>query len=331
MKNILVTGAAGNIGSALTLALCKRRKYFVLAVDDLSTGNISKLPPPTTEDYRFIKADINNNSELSAIFLKYGFHYVFHFAAIVGVERTLANPLAVLNDVQGIQNVLNLSKNTEVERVFFSSSSEVYGEPVTLPQNEETTPLNSRLPYAIVKNIGEAYYKSYYSEHGLNYTIFRFFNTYGPNQSEDFVVPKFLRLAMKNQPITIYGDGLQTRTFCYVDDNIDTIIRILEEGHFMNEVVNIGSDVETSILDLAKLIISITGSSSQVVHLPALKEGDMTRRHPDITKMRMALKRELTTLEDGIRLLIHGWSERNRLEQLDKQTYIRLNAQSRKN
>jgi len=311
MKKILITGAAGNIGSALTLALCERKKYFVLGVDNLSTGSILKLPPQTTENFRFIKADVNNYSDISLIFLRYGFDFVFHFAAVVGVERTLANPLLVLNDVRGIKNVLNLSKNVGVERVFYSSSSEVYGEPVSLPQNEETTPLNSRLPYAIVKNIGEAYFRSYFAEHGLDYTIFRLFNTYGPNQSEDFVIPKFLESALRNDPIPVYGDGLQTRTFCYVDDTVEPMIACLEGDYFINDVVNIGSDIEINILELARLIIKLTGSSSQIVHLPALKEGDMTRRKPDITKMRGVLKRELVTLEEGIKRLLISKTARN--------------------
>jgi UDP-glucuronate decarboxylase len=304
MKRILITGACGNIGSALTSALCQKSKYFVVAVDNLSTGSLAKLPNPKPANFHFIKADVNDFREISTIFLNYKFDYVFHFAAVVGVQRTLANPLLVLNDVEGIKNILVLSKNCGVQRVFYSSSSEVYGEPVSLPQNEETTPLNSRLPYAIVKNIGEAYFKSYFAEHGLRYTIFRFFNTYGPNQSEDFVIPRFIELALINEPITVYGDGLQTRTFCYVDDNVETLIACMEENHFVNDVLNVGSDVERSILELARLIIKLTGSSSEILHLPALKEGDMTRRNPDIKKMKGVLKRELVTLEDGIKQLL---------------------------
>lgn len=183
----------------------------------------------------------------------------------------------------------------------------MYGEPVSIPQYEETTPLNSRLPYAVVKNIGESYCKSYQTEHKLSYTIFRFFNTYGPNQSEDFVVPRFIKAALKNQPITIYGDGSQTRTFCYVDDNTDTMVKCLEQGAYINNVLNIGSDVEHRILDLAKLIVKLTGSESRILHLLRLSEGDMTRRKPDISKMRSLLNRELITVEDGIMRLIHHY------------------------
>jgi len=203
---------------------------------------------------------------------------------------------------------LNLSKSSNVKRVIFSSSSEVYGEPVELPQNELTTPLNSRVPYAVVKNIGEAYLKSYKKEFDLDYTIFRFFNTYGPKQSRDFVMSRFISLALKDQNISIYGDGSQTRTFCYIDDNIDAcynnFIKSITEKKPVNDIINIGNDVEISILDLAKKIIEITGSKSKIVHRPPLPEGDMQRRLPDITKMKKLLKRDLLPLEEGIKKIL---------------------------
>jgi UDP-glucose 4-epimerase len=180
----------------------------------------------------------------------------------------------------------------------------VYGEPVEFPQNEKTTPLNSRLPYAVVKNVGEAFLRSYKQEFDLDYTIFRFFNTYGLKQSRDFVVSRFLRLAMKNEPLTIYGDGSQTRTFCYIDDNVDACFNALVENKSVNDVVNIGGDKEVPVLELAKQIISITGSSSKIEHLPALPEGDMTRRLPDTSKMKELLKRELLPLSEGIRAIV---------------------------
>jgi UDP-glucose 4-epimerase len=228
------------------------------------------------------------------------FDYVFHYAAVVGVKRTLNNPLWVLNDIKGIENILNLSKNTGVKRVFFSSSSEVYGEPFEHPQNENTTPLNSKLPYAVVKNVAEAYIRSFQKEFGLEYTIFRFFNTYGPKQSKDFVVKKFIKLAIQNENITIYGDGLQTRTFCFIDDNIEACATCLFENKFINDTLNIGSDIEITIKDLAELIIKVTKSASKIKFLPALEEGDMTRRKPDISKMKTLLKKDFTSLENGI-------------------------------
>jgi UDP-glucuronate decarboxylase len=304
MTKILITGGAGNVGGALARKLVENPNYFVVIVDDLSTGSTSKLPSKEFSNWSFVNCDVNNYTSISEIMLTNHFDYVFHYAAVVGVQRTQDNPIMVLNDIEGIKNVLQLSKNSSVKRVFFSSSSEVYGEPVELPQNEETTPLNSRVPYAIVKNVGESFFKSYFKSYDLPYTIFRFFNTYGPNQSEDFVIAKFLKAALKGEDITIYGDGLQTRTFCYVDDNINTCIKILEDNLMLNDVINIGGAIEFTIKDVAQLIIDRTKSSSNIVHLPALKEGDMTRRMPDNSKMIKILQKDLIPLNQGIDLML---------------------------
>ncbi len=305
MNTILVTGGAGNVGGSLAKKLVTNPDNFVVVMDDLSTGNAGKLPDTSRyPNFKFIKGDVNSLSDISAVILRYGFDYIFHYAAVVGVKRTLDNPARVLNDIQGIKNVLEVAKNTGVKRVFFSSSSEVYGEPVEFPQNEHTTPLNSKLPYAIVKNVGEAFLKSYKQEYDLDFTIFRFFNTYGPDQSTDFVISKFIDLAQAGKPITLYGDGLQTRTFCYIDDNIDATTNALYENKFVNDVVNIGSDFETTIKELAQLIIKETNSTSEIIHLPPLPEGDMTRRKPDIGKMKQLLSRELTPVTEGVRRIL---------------------------
>lgn len=304
MKKILVTGGAGNIGGALVSALINSGRYKVTVVDDLSTGSLSKIPTRETANFDFIKSNVNRLGEISPIMLSHQFDYVFHFAAVVGVERTQQNPVAVLNDIEGFKNILSLSKSSSVKRVFFSSSSEVYGEPVELPQHEHRTPLNSRVPYAVVKNVGECFFRSYYQEYGLSYTIFRFFNTYGPKQSTDFVISRFLAAALKNQPITIYGDGTQTRTFTYVDDTVETCIKCFESELVLNDVINIGSDKLITIKSLAELIIDITGSKSKITYLPPLKEGDMTRRQPDNQRMREILGRDLLPVEDGIKRMI---------------------------
>ena len=296
------------MGGSLASRLVSDPENYVVVVDDLTTGERSKLPVSTTDNYRFVKLDVNKYEGLAALMTSVDFDYVFHYAALVGVQRTLDNPLSVLADIDGIRNVLELSKNTGVKRVFYSSSSEVYGEPFEIPQNEETTPLNSRLPYAIVKNVGESYLKSYYREFGLEYTIFRFFNTYGPNQSEDFVLPKFLRSAIAGAPITVYGEGAQTRTFCYIDDNIDTTIRCLYEDYCINETVNVGSDDEMSILELAERVIDRIGSKSTIKRLPALTEGDMMRRCPDNSRMREILGRPLLSLDEGLSKMIESYS-----------------------
>jgi len=306
MNNTLITGAAGNVGSAL-VAFLLDKGHHVVAVDNLSTGSLDKLPFQTHPHFIFIKADVNEYTQLSEIMLSRSFDYVFHYAALVGVQRTLDRPIDVLKDIDGIKNILELSKNTGVKKIVYSSSSEVYGEPVSLPQIENETPLNSKLPYAVVKNLGEAYLRSYHQEYGLEYNIFRFFNTYGPQQSVDFVIPKLLKQALDNEPITIYGDGSQSRTFCYIDDNIEACYKIFEDANFNNDVYNIGSDRIYTIKELVSVILQVTSSSSKVIHLPALKEGDMTRRQPDISKMKSVLNRDLIPLKDGIRKLINHY------------------------
>jgi len=299
---ILITGGAGFVPSSLADALLKRSDIEIVLVDNFLTGRKENIPVNTL--CRFIKCDVNDYNDIAPVFLSFGFDYVYHYAAVVGVKRTLDNPVMVLADINGIRNVLDLSKNTGVKRVFFSSSSEVYGEPVHLPQHEHTTPLNSRLPYAVVKNVGESFCRSYQQEFGLDFTIFRFFNTYGPKQSPDFVVSRFLNAAMDNKDITIYGDGLQTRTFCYIDDNAEACINAQIDDQFINDVVNIGNDKAVTIVELANTIIKLTDSKSKIIHLPPLPEGDMTRRQPDIDNMNKLLKRDLISLEDGLTKII---------------------------
>lgn len=304
MRKILVTGGAGFIASSVAKKLIEDPDNFVVIVDNLLTGRMDRLPSPEKKNWRFVKCDVNDINDITPLMVSQTFDYVFHYAAVVGVQRTLENPVMVLNDIDGIKNVLSLCKNTGVKRVFYASSSEVYGEPTTLPQNEYTTPLNSRLPYAVVKNIGEAFCKSYKLEYGLDFTIFRFFNTYGPQQSTDFVMSRFIKMALNNKDITIYGDGTQSRTFCFVEDNIMATTNCLFKDMYLNDIVNIGSDVEVQIKDLAQLIIDVTGSKSKLVHLPPLEEGDMKRRVPDISKMKSLMDRDIISMEEGIKRVI---------------------------
>lgn len=315
--HILITGGAGNIGSSLARKLCENPDYKIIIVDNLSTGSEHKVPKSAHNNVIFIKADCNNYQDIARVFYQFPIEYVFHFAAVVGVKRTQDHPLKVLNDIKGIEYILELSKVASVKKFFFSSSSEIYGEPVEIPQREHSTPLNSRIPYAVVKNVAENYCRAYYKEYKLRYTIFRFFNTYGPYQTTDFVIPKFLVAALSNQPITIYGDGSQTRTFTYIDDNVDTMIKIFENDLLDNDVINIGNDEVISIVELAKTILKITHSKSEIVFLPPLKEGDMTRRMPDNSKMKSILNRPLISIEQGIRLL------------LSNQEFLQLNSISK--
>lgn len=305
MRKILVTGGAGFIGSCLAEKLVEDPDNYVVVVDSYLTGskeNTAKFQDKI--NCKCIRCDVNNLHDLSQVMVSYSFDFVFHYAAVVGVQRTLNNPIKVLQDIEGIRNILYLSKNTGVHRVYYSSSSEVYGEPVEFPQNELTTPLNSRLPYAVVKNVGEAFCRSFQREYGLPFTIFRFFNTYGPRQSEDFVMSRFIKAALANETITIYGDGSQTRTFCYISDNQEAVLKIFYENLHVNDVVNIGNDKETSIKELAELVVKITNSKSQLRYGKPLSEGDMRRRKPDISKMKALLNRDLIPLEEGIRKVI---------------------------
>nr|WP_294861454.1 NAD-dependent epimerase/dehydratase family protein [uncultured Fluviicola sp.] len=303
-KNILITGGAGFIPSSLADRLLQNPDYFVVLVDNFLTGKKENIPQH--ENCKFIHGDVNNFDDIAPVFSLYNFDYVFHYAAVVGVKRTLENPIRVLDDIYGIRNILDLSKRTGVKRVFYASSSEVYGEPVHLPQHETITPLNSRLPYAVVKNVGESYFRSYQQEYGLDYTIFRFFNTYGPKQSTDFVMSRFIRLALADQDIPVYGDGSQTRTFCYIEDHLDACVKAMQSDLVINDVANIGNGKIVTIMELAELIIQLTNSKSRIVHLPPLEEGDMTRRQPDIEKMNALLGKPFTSLEDGIRNILNN-------------------------
>ena len=302
--HILVTGGAGFVGSGLVEELIKDENNYVVVVDNLQTGSKSKLPISSNNNLKFIQCNVNSEEEITSVFHTFSFDYVFHYAAMVGVQRTLNNPVKVLEDISGIKHILKLSKNTGVKRVIYSSSSEVYGEPVEFPQHEETTPLNSKLPYAIVKNVGEAFLKSYSQEYDLDYTIFRFFNTYGPKQSKDFVISKFINLALNNEDITIYGEGHQTRTFCFIENNVNACVKAAFSEEGKNRTINIGNNLETTILELANLIIKLTNSKSQIKHFPPLADGDMTRRSPDITIMKKLLTSDLIPLEEGLKKML---------------------------
>lgn len=284
-QTVLITGGAGFIGSNLARKLLGLG-FEVIIFDNFQTGkkeNIKNIVD--NPKCKLVMGNVNNEHEIAPVFLKNRIDYVFHYAACVGVERTLNNPLQVLADIEGIRNILFLSSVSRIKRFFYSSSSEVYGESTSFPQNESVTPLNSRLPYAVVKNVGEVYIKTYQKEYGLDHTIFRFFNTYGPHQSDNFVMSKFIRQAMEGRDITIYGDGTQTRTFIYVDDNIEATSRAIFCQKCQNQVINIGNNMETTITVLAEEIIRVLGSKSKIRYLPPLKEGDMSRRLPDISMM----------------------------------------------
>jgi UDP-glucuronate decarboxylase len=307
MIKVLITGGAGHIGSSLAMDLIQTGRYHVTILDNLSTGSAENLPDALPGTWRFAEGDVNVYNQLAPVMEEGRFDYVFHYAAMVGVQRTTQNPLAVMEDLEGLKYITRLCAATGVKRIFFSSSSEVYGEPVHIPQHEDHTPLNARLPYALVKSIGEAWLRSYFQEQSLPYTILRFFNTYGPRQTSDFVLSRFIRAALDHDPIFINGDGMQTRTFLHVDDNTYFTRYILENNLFVNDTVNVGSEKEITIAALAKIVKQVTASESAIVYRPALKQGDMMRRCPDNTKMLQCFNRPLISLEAGIKKLLQEW------------------------
>jgi UDP-glucuronate decarboxylase len=300
-KSVLITGGAGFIGSHLAGKLLNLG-YKVVVLDNFQTGHRENLPQ--SPDLELVEGDVNSAHDIRDL-IKIPLDYIYHYAASVGVKRTLARRLEVLDDIEGIKNILNLAREKKIKRIFYSSSSEVYGESVSFPQDERSTPINSRLPYAAVKNLGEIFIHTYHLEYGIAYTIFRFFNTYGPRQSKEFVMSKFIDQALSGQDITLYGDGSQTRSFMYIGDNVEATTRALSSSKVLNETINIGNPLEITIKELAETIIRVSGSQSRLVHLPALVEGDMTRRVPDISRMKSLLDYvPQTTLEAGIKRTI---------------------------
>ncbi|MBO4739362.1 MAG: NAD-dependent epimerase/dehydratase family protein, partial [Bacteroidales bacterium] len=307
-KSVMITGCTGLICSAVIDVIIRWNETHPAKIHILAAGRseqkvVKRFAPYAHKDW-FVYLHYDAASENT---FPIGCDYIIHGASNASPNKIISEPVeTMLSNFMGVKRLLDFAKEHDTKRLLFISSSEVYGESVTFPQNEISTPLNSRVPYAVVKNAGEAFLRSYHKEFGLEYTIFRFFNTYGPKQSKDFVISKLLAKALKNEPITIYGDGTQSRTFCYIDDNIDACCKAAYDNLFVNDVVNIGNNNETSILDLAHLIIKLTGSKSDLVFLPPLKEGDMQRRLPDISNMKTLLNRPLCSLEEGIKRIINS-------------------------
>ena len=283
---VLVTGGAGFIGSHLCEELCNRG-HDVVCVDNLSTGkqeNISNF------NLKFINANVNNLEQLKPVFQENSFDWVLHHAAVVGVKRTIEHPVDVLNDAIGIRNVLNLSRKYNTGKVVFASSSEVYGEPVQIPEAEDGH-INAQMPYAVTKLYGENLLKAYHDEFGLKTASLRFFNVYGPRQDSSpygFVTGIFIKQALNNQSPQIYGDGTQTRDFVYIKDNINATIEALKSQRTDGEILNIGTGRPITILDLAETIIELCGKPLKPQHIPHPGQ-DIKHRFPDVKKMRTLL------------------------------------------
>lgn len=275
----------------------------VVCVDDLSNGklvNVSHLK--NNKNFKFYKADVNNLKQITRVFAKEEPDYVMHYAAMVGVKRTSDNPLGVFRDIEGIKNIAELSRRHKVKKILFTSSSEVYGEPVKLPIAEDDT-FNSKWPYGLVKILGEQYFRAYYEKYGIPVTIVRFFNVCGPRQDfgeSGFVVSVFLKRALTKNPIEIYGDGEQTRDFVYVDDNVRITLNAFLSDKTNGRPMNIGSGRSIRITDLADEVRKLV-PGVKVIFKPARRSGEIKYRTPDISFMKETLKDEPNTkLAEGL-------------------------------
>lgn len=312
-KISLVTGGAGFIGSHLCERLLKGSSK-VICFDNLSTGresNISHLKG-VKGNFTFIKGDANNREELAAVFSKFNIDYVFHYAAVVGVKRTLENPLAVLQDLEGIQHILELARTANVKKFVFSSSSEVYGNPLELPEREDGA-VNAKLPYAVVKLAGENLLAAYFEKYRLPTVALRFFNVYGPRQEGSdygFVVGMFINQALLGKSPKIFGDGTQTRDFVYVDDNVEAAIRALFRDEANGQVINVGTGRPTTILELAERVMALTGNNNLRPEFLPPRNVEVMHRWPQINKMRLCLDyAPRVSLEEGLKRTYEAYSQ----------------------
>ena len=309
----LITGGAGFIGSHLAEALLVQG-YDVLVLDDLSTGafdNIAHLKGRPGFEY-FI--DSVNNEPLLAELIDRS-DVVFHFAAAVGVKLIVEQPVHTIEtNVHGTEVVLKHA-NKKKKLVVFASTSEVYGKSNDLPFREDSDlvmgpPAKHRWAYACSKAIDEFLAVAYWKERKLPVIIVRFFNTVGPRQTGRYgmVIPNFVRQALAGEPITVFGDGRQSRSFTHVADVVDALLKLIREPKAIGEVVNIGNPQEVTIGELAERVRTLTGSGSAITFVPydeAYESGfeDMPRRLPDLTKVtRLIGYAPRNTLDD---ILVH--------------------------
>ena len=306
----LVTGGAGFIGSHLVEKLVLRGDQVII-VDNKSTGSISNLKS-VRDKIEFIEGDILDQSLIEGLVSKSD--YVVHLAAALGVFNIINKPLQSLKtNIQGTENILELADKFK-KPVLIASTSEVYGKNDKVPLSEEDDriighPLKSRWSYSEAKAVDESLAYFYYLENNLPVKIVRFFNTVGPRQVGQYgmVVPRFVTAAIRNEPIQVYGSGDQIRCFCHVSDAIRALLLVIDSDEALGQVFNVGNNHQISIMNLAKKVIEIIGSKSEISKLPyseAYPAGfeDMQRRVPDISKIKNAL----------------GWSPEIGLEQIIK-------------
>ena len=312
MAYTLVTGGAGFIGSHLCENLIRQNKR-IICFDNLSTGSLSNIRS-FKDKLIFVKGDVTNKKDLIKVFSDYDIGFVYHHAAVVGVKRTLENPLEVLNDINGTINILELARKHDVKKIVYASSSEVYGEPVEIPEVEDGH-VNAKLPYAVTKLMSEKYLEAYYKTYGLPACSLRFFNVYGPRQESSaygFVVGIFIKRILDDKQPTIFGDGTQTRDFVYIDDNIKATILAMESDKTNGEVVNIGTGKPTTILDLAEDVIHLCGKDLKPSFVEAIRQ-DIKHRFPNVSKMKALLKfKPEFSLQEGLKRTIN-WYKTSRI------------------
>lgn len=295
----VVTGGAGFLGSHLVDRLL-REGYEVVILDNLITGstdNIAHLAGDSRA--RFINHDVSNY-----IFVDGPVDFVFHFASPASPDDFKRFPIQVMKvGALGTHNALGLAK-AKGAKFMIASTSEVYGDPAFSPQPEtywgNVNPIGPRSVYDEAKRYAEALTMAYHNFHGLDTRIVRFFNTYGPRMRLDDgrVVPNFVKQALLGEPITVYGDGGQTRSFGYYEDTIEGVWRLANAD--FHDPVNIGTEEERTVLEFARAVIAATGSKSEIVHLPAATD-DPKQRRPDLTRARTILGYEYrTSLDEGL-------------------------------
>jgi len=297
-KRVVITGAAGFIGSHLSEALLDRG-YDVVGVDNLLTGATDNIAHLTNRDFTFIKHDVTNY-----IYVAGPVDYVLHWASPASPIDYLELPIPTLKvGALGTHKALGLAKEKNATFVL-ASTSEVYGDPLEHPQKEtywgNVNPIGPRGVYDEAKRFAEAMTVAYYRYHNLDAKIVRIFNTYGPRMrlNDGRAVPAFASQALRGEDVTIFGDGTQTRSFTYISDLVEGIIRLMLSN--VNDPVNIGNPREMTIKAIAETIIKMTGSKSRIVYKP-LPTDDPRVRQPDITRARTLLQWEpKVSLEEGL-------------------------------
>jgi len=297
-----ITGAAGFIGSHLSDALIARGDT-VVGIDNLLTGDIGNIAHLANRDFEFIKHDVTNYT-----YVEGPVDYVLHWASPASPIDYLELPIPTLKvGALGTHKALGLAK-AKGARFVLASTSEVYGDPLEHPQKESywgnVNPVGPRGVYDEAKRFAEAMTVAYHRYHGLDAKIVRIFNTYGPRMrvKDGRAVPAFISQALRNEEVTVFGDGRQTRSFTYITDLVDGIIRLMTSS--VNDPVNIGNPREMSLDELARTIVRMTGSTSQIVYRP-LPVDDPKVRQPDITRARTLLGWEpKVSLEQGLETTI---------------------------